>query len=211
MTKRCCRCKKRLGIFSKAYHEFGDIYCGNCLSQKALEVTYDWYSQDDLYYSGHIVEAGLPTNLALRPLVTQEELDSNLNKINNLPPNIKDKILELPQLKIFFKSEGRYNDVPYYVTPNDPIEKRLPIREKSGFYEFYDPIEDTEIYNLVIPEIREIANQKYKEHMRKYFDNEFIVGGIHIYLAIEAHTLYEKYGIYCINNPMSLNHDLFID
>ena len=59
--------------------------------------------------------------------------------------------------------------------------------------------------------MEQISRKKYEKHMIERFGTEYVMGGIHTYLSIEADTLYEKYGIHCINNPMSLNQDLYID
>ena len=217
MAKYCCACMKKLSIFSKTSRIDGQVFCRECtleFSRKRwLEATFGFYSQEEIYYSGVITESGAQTNLALNPVVTDKELENNLKKINALPLNLKNKILEIPQIKIFFKREQPlvnnpfYRDTPYYTTKNDPTEKVLP--KING--EYYDPTINTEAYKLVIQGVKAIANRRYKEHMMKYFGSEDISGSIHIYYAIEAQVLYEKYGINCVNNPMSLNHELFID
>lgn len=217
MNKYCCVCMKKLSIFSKTYCIDGQVFCSKCAiefsKKRSFSQNFGWYSQEDIYYSGVITESGVRTNLALTPVVTDEELENKFKKINALPSDIKNKILEIPQIKIFFKREKPlsdnpfYMDTPYCVTQNDPTEKVLP--KING--EYYDPIKDTEAYKLVINGVRTIANQRYKEHMIKYFGSEYVLGGIHIYYTIEAQVLYDKYGINCVNNPMSLNHDLYID
>lgn len=206
MPKYCDKCKKKIDVFSKTYPIDNQVFCRKCannvLESKALEKTLGWYSIEDIYYSGLVVENGVRTHLALKPVVTKEESENTFRKINDLPSDIKNKILEVPQFKIFFK-----NDIPYYITQNDPIEKKLP--KSEGCY--YDPVKDTEAYKIVVEDVIAIAVQRHKEHMIKHFGSESILGDVHIYYAIEAHVLYDKYGILCVNNPMSLNHHLFID
>lgn len=217
MAKYCCACVKKLSIFSKTSRIDRQVFCRECTLEfsrkRRLEATFEFYNQEEIYYSGVITESGARTNLALNPVVTDEELENNLKKINTLPLNLKKKILEIPQIKIFFKREKPlihnpfYTDTPYYITKNDPTEKVLP--KING--EYYDPTKNTEAYKLVIQDVRAIASQRHKEHMMKYFGSENASGSIHIYYAIEAQVLYEKYGMNCVNNPMSLNRDLCID
>ena len=210
MIKRCFKCKKIICFSFQTYTIDEHIYCRKCAHEvahaKALEKTFGWYSKEDSYYSGLLVESGVKTYLALKPIATKEELESNWTKINNLPLEIKSKILEVPQVRIFFEE-----DIPYYVTQNDSTKKRLPMHKSFGENLYYDPIEDTEAYKMVIDEVVAIANERFQKHMEKHFGAEYPIGAIHIHLAIEAMVLYEKYGIYCINNPMSLNRHLFID
>ena len=221
MIKRCFKCNKMITILSKSHIIDNQILCKNCALEnsnaKTLERTYGWYSREDEYYSGLIIENGIKTYLAFKPIVTNEELEINREKINSLPIDIRNKILEIPQYKIFFKkvisthtaehSLFSEKSVPYYVTQNNPVEIILP--QNNGLY--YDPVKDSAAYKMVIEEVSQIAKQKHKEHMIKHFGEEYVIGGIHIYYAIEAHILYEKYGIYCINNPMSLNKGLYLD
>ena len=211
MIKRCSKCKKTICFSSQAYNIDDKLFCCKCANEiskaKALEKTLGWYSQEDFYYSGLIVENDVKTYLALKPIATREEIENNLIKINNLHPEIKNKILEVPQIKIFFE-----NDIPYYVTKNNSTKIMLPFRNENGTRYYYDPVEDTEAYKMVIDDVTSMAEDKFKEHMKKHFDSdEYILGACHIHWAIEAMVLYEKYGIYCINNPMSLNRHLFID
>ena len=88
MVKRCSKCKRLMGLFSKVYTIDDRLYCRKCANEiasaKALEKTLGWYSQEDVYYSGLIVENGVKTNLALKPIATKEEIESNLKKINDL-------------------------------------------------------------------------------------------------------------------------------
>ena len=221
MIKRCFKCKKILTVFSKSSIIENHTFCKACALEmakaKASKKTYGRYSRNDEYYSGLIVENGIKTYLASKPILTCEEIEINREKINNLPIDIRNKILEIPQYKIFFKTSADQNkteqsmfssnSVPYYVTQNDQIPKVLP--QNNGLY--YDPVKDSEAYKMVIKEVSQIANQRYREYLLKAFGGKNVIGGAHIYYAIEADTLYEKYGIYCINNPMSLNKGLRID
>lgn len=150
------------------------------------------------YYSGLIVDADIDR------LSNKFEIRRNWKKIKNLPSHISEKILALPQFEIFF--EGT---VPYYLTQNSNIKKELPRRNGKGF--FYDPVEDTEAYKLVIENVKDLAQIEYEKQMMKRFGTKRVFGGVHIYYIIESNILYEKYGIRCINNPMQLNNGLHID
>ncbi|MBQ9691757.1 MAG: hypothetical protein IJV70_01210 [Clostridia bacterium] len=85
----------------------------------------------------------------------------------------------------------------------------MPRKNGRGFY--YDPVEDTPIFKMVINEVRKIAQREYEEEMLRQYGTKVVLGGVHIYYSIEASVLYRKYGIRYVNNPQKLNHGLFID
>ena len=134
----------------------------------------------------------------------KRKLDSvnNLKKIEALPPHISEKILALPQFEIFFEDR-----TPYY-TVDGGEKTELP----KGYNDFYhDPVEDTEVFKLVINEVRALAQKEYEDEIIKRFGTKRVMGGVHIYYSTEAKIMYEKYGITYINNPTALNLGLHID
>lgn len=136
-------------------------------------------------------------------LKNKKRIKSNYKKIKKLPKHIADKILELPQYEIFFKG-----GIPYYKDSKSNIEKELPKRDGNGFY--YDPVEDTEAYRLVIDDVKISAMNEYEKQMYEQYGSMPVLGGEHFYYTIEADILYKKYGITCINNPMKFN-DMLLD
>ena len=212
MAKYCSKCNKKLSFFSAKYPIGSHILCSECangISQtnsinNNSKKTQEFFVKKDVFYSGLIVKSGIRIHPVSEEITTKEDIESNLRKINNLPVDIKKKILKVPQFEIFFE-----NNTPYYVTQNDSVKKELP--RANGSYGYYDPVMDTEAYKIVIEDVKKIANKEYEEEMIKEFGAKIVLGGVHRYWAIEANILYKKYGICCINNPMSLNYGLFID
>jgi len=127
-----------------------------------------------------------------------------LDKIKELPKHIGEKILELPQYEIFFEGYKAF-----YRDSKSGDVKELPKRNGNGFY--YDPVENTEAYKLVIGEVKSIAENEYKQQMLEVFGTTRVFGGVHTLYNKEARILYDKYGITWINNPMRLNRGLCID
>ena len=209
MAKYCCKCKKKIGFFSATYFIGEQEICKKCANNvsvdcKDLKNIDEDLGRTDIFYSGLIIKSGIRIHPVFDEVTTEKDIENNLNKINNLPNNIKTKVLKVPQFKIFFE-----NNIPYYTTQNNFEKKELP--KVNGCYSYYDPVQDTEAYKLIIDDVEKLAQQKYEEEMIKEFGTKEVFGGVHRYYAIESHILYEKYGIHCINNPMSLNHDLYID
>lgn len=207
MAKYCCKCKKKISFFSATYFIGEQSFCRECAnyvseSCKDLNNSDEDLGGTDIFYSGLVIESGIQIHPFY--VTTEKDIENNLIKINNLPKNIKTKVLEVPQFKIFFE-----NNIPYYTTQNNSEKNELP--KVNGCYGYYDPVKDTEAYKLIIDDVGKLAQQKYEEEMIKEFGTTKVFGGVHSYYAIESGILYEKYGIRCINNPMSLNHDLYID
>lgn len=155
-------------------------------------------------YSGLIVSDDIKVHPYLNIPNNKTVIKDNLEKIKKLPKELCDKILEIPQFEIFF--EG---NVPYYITNNDSVKKELPKSNGGDWY--YDPVEDTEAYKMVIEEVQKEAQKIHEDELMKAFGTIHVLGGVHGYFGIESKILYEKYGICCINHPMDLNLGLFID
>ena len=209
MAKYCCKCGKRMRFFSATYFIGDQVFCGDCVDNvseacKDSKNINENLDETEILYSGLIAKSGIKTHPVQDEVITEKEIESNLTKINNLPKKIKTKILKIPQFKIFFE-----NDIPYYISQNIFQKKELPKRKGSGWY--YDPVEKTAGYKLVIDDVKKMAEKEYEAEMIKEFGTRNVLGGVHRYYAIEANILYEKYGICCINNPMYLNPGLHID
>jgi len=212
MAKYCSKCNKKISIFSAKYHIGKQVLCSKCANgisrensiYKSSKKTQEDFGRKDVFYSGLVTENGIRIHPFLNEVTTKEDIESNLRKISNLPVDIQKKILKVPQFEIFFE-----NNIPFYITQYDSVKKELP--RFNGCYSYYDPVQDTEAYKIVIEDVKKIADKEYEEEMIKQFGTKEVFGGVHRYYAIEAKILYEKYGIHCINNPMSLNHDLYID
>lgn len=212
MAKYCCKCKKKIGIFSAAYPIGNQVLCRGCANDVSQansinnnsKKTQEDFGKNNVFYSGLVLKDSIRINPGLGEVTTKEDIENNLRKINNLPEHIKNKILEVPQFEIFFE-----NNTPYYITQNDPVKKELP--RANGCYFYYDPVKDTEAYKIVIEDVKKTADKEYEDEMIKKYGTKKVLGGVHLYYVIEARILYEKYGIHCINNPMSLNRDIYID
>ncbi len=123
-------------------------------------------------YSGLVVKNDIRINPVSDEVTTEEDIESNLIKINTLPRDIKDKILKVPQFEIFFE-----NNIPYYITQNDTVKKELP--KNNGCYFYYDPVKDTEAYKIVIEDVKKIAIKEYEKEMIKEFGTKAVLGGVH--------------------------------
>lgn len=130
------------------------------------------------------------------------EVRNKLKMIEDLPPDIAEAILSLPQYEIIF--EGH---TPYYVTQEGDKKRELP--KRGGLY--CDPVELSSAFGLVIDDVRRLAREEYEETMLKRFGHTRVLGGVHIYLGIEARIMLEKYGITYINHPSTLNYGLKLD
>lgn len=158
----------------------------------------------NIYFSGLITTPNVTTHPVSTHQYCEADIENNINKIRNLPENIREQILKIPQYKIFFRG-----GIPYYKTKGMLFARKLPRVNKKGIY--YDPVQDTKAYQMVIEDVEKIASKEYEETMLKKYGTTQVFGGIHQYFGIKSSILYEKYGIYCIHNPMTLNKGLFID
>lgn len=159
--------------------------------------------------SGNIIDKRLPKfpksekEIILYSGLLLDQKEIVISKLQNVPKYVADKILELPQYEIFFCGyKGYYRD-----SINMAV-RELPRGEDGGYY---DPVCDTEAYNLVIHEVKNLARHKYEELMMRQFGTTSVFGGCHTYYRIEASILFEKYCITCINHPSDLNMGLFLD
>jgi len=156
------------------------------------------------YYSGLVTDETTGSGSIWERIQNKWEIKRNIQKIKLLPQSVRDAVLALPQFEIFFEGS-----VPYYITKECNIKKRLPQSTPGDL--FYDPVKDTDAYKLVIREVQETAKVRYETYMTERFGTQRILGGVHLYCKMEADILYQKYGIRCINDPDCLNIGLHTD
>ena len=154
------------------------------------------------YFSGLVKQPDVSKLSEFYKMKSALDVRNNLIKIESLPSPVSEAILSLPQFEIFFEGS-----TPYYTV--DGGEKQELPRRNGGFY--YDPVEDTEAFKLVIDDVKNAAREEADNELMKRFGTKHVMGGVHIYYGVEAKIMYEKYGITYINNPMTLNLGLHID
>ena len=153
------------------------------------------------YFSGLVTEPDVSGLSDFGKFKSALDITNNLKKIRALPSPLSEAILGLPQFEIIFEGQ-----TPFYLTEDGRCE--LPKRYGERYY---DPVEDTEAFKLVIDEVRAEARAEADKELLKRFGTTRVMGGVHVYYGIEARIMYEKYGITYINNPMTLNLGLHID
>ena len=152
-------------------------------------------------YSGFVIEKNINPRSVLYKFKRKKEIMKML-KDKDIPLDIKKAILKMPQYEIFFE-----NFTPYYRENNSPDKKELPM--EKGLY--YDPVKCTKAYKSVIKNVKAEAQKEYDKFLADFRDGYAALGDVHKLISIESEILYKKYGIKCINNPMTLNPGVRVD
>lgn len=152
--------------------------------------------------SGFVIDKYINPKSFLYKTKRKNEIKKLLSKRNDIPDNIKKALIEMPQYEIFFE-----NFTPYYRENNSPDKKELPM--EKGLY--YDPVKSTKAYKLVIKNVKAEAQKEYDKFLADFRDGYAALGDVHKLISIESEILYKKYGIKCINNPMTLNPGVCVD
>lgn len=136
-------------------------------------------------------------------IASRQEIEENLRIINGHEVEIRNKLLEVPQFSILFD-----NGEPYYFTQYNSERIKLP---KTKYGRYYDPLEDTEAFKMIVSKVKEMAEKEFDELIQREYDGRKKLGSVHLYYGIEKRIMKEHYGLDWINNPMDLNLGLCID